>query len=217
MTDKEKVKELIALYGNQILEISELPKAYYPGGIDKVKAIYLGCDPSNKHSTELPYVFAHESNIKVFKPFIESHTEQLKQIDLCWDNVYTQNLCRNYFKEETSKNKIWKQVANDYWIVKLKEELSQFDLKIPVLLTSQILLEVLGIDGCEKMLAPQFYDFNVDNHKAIPIPENKNKLGRELIPIYRGKSRKYEVSYHLKYKEWDKYRTSIKQFFKDKN
>lgn len=216
MTDKEIVKELITLYGNQILEIYELPKAYYPGGIDKVKAIYLGCDLSNNNNIQFPYAFAHESGEKIFDPFIKSHSAQLEQIGLSWDKVYTQNLCRNYYRDETSKNKIWKQVANEYWINKLKEVLSQFDLKIPVLLTSQILLEVLGIDGYEKMLAPQFYDYNVDNHIAIPIPANKNKLGRELIPLYRGKSRKYDVSYHLKNKEWDKYRISITECLKEK-
>lgn len=209
MNDKVIIEELKAKYGNENILDFDFPKVYFPGGIDNIKAIYLGCDPSNKHSTDLPYVFAHESGLKIFKPFIESHTEQLEQIGLSWDKVYTQNLCRNYFKDETSKNKIWKKVANDYWINKLKEELSQFDLKIPVLLTSQILLEVLGIDGYEKKLAPEFYDFNNENHIAIPIQADKNKLNRDLIPIYREKSPGFKVSYHLKNKKWNDYKNSI--------
>ena len=217
MTDKEIVKELIALYGNQIKDVYELPRAYCSGGIEDVKAIYLGCDPSNNKNIQFPFAFAHECGVKLFDPFIKSHTAQLEQIGLSWDKVYTQNLCRNYFKEETSKNKIWKQVANDYWIDKLKEELSQFDLKIPVLLTSQILLEVLCKDGYEKKLAPEFYDFSVDNHIAIPIPADKNKLNRELIPLYRGKSPLYKIPYLLKDDNWKEYKDSIIAYLNKKN
>ena len=67
----------------------------------------------------------------------------MEVIDLNWEMVYTQNLCRNYFKSETSKNKIWKQAA-EIWIDILKEELDDlFSTKILVLLTSQLLFDVL--------------------------------------------------------------------------
>ena len=170
MHDKDIVRKLIELYGEHILPVEKLPGAYCPGGISNVKAIYLGCDPSNNHSTELPFVFAHESNLNVFNSFITAHSEQLIQIGLDWNHVYAQNLCRNYFKNETSKNLVWKTVAEEFWIGKLNEALSQFDSSIPVLLTSQILLKVLGTEGYESILAPDFYECN----QLIPIPANKN-------------------------------------------
>lgn len=209
MSDKEIIQELFQKYGEEILPVEKLPAFYCPGGISNVKAIYLGCDPSNKHSQNLPYVFAHESGLKIFNKFIIDHTEQLKQIDLSWNNVYAQNICRNYFKNETAKNPIWKNVAKEFWIEKLKAELAKFDLNVPVLLTSQILLQVLGLDGYEKILAPEFYECRV----SIPIPANKNKLNRNLIILYRGKSRKFEVSYHLKNDKWNDYKNSITKYF----
>lgn len=210
MGEKDIIFESSKIFGEQVHSITPLPKAYCPGGISNVKAIYLGCDPSNKHSETLPYAFAHESGLKVFNSFLKSHTEQLEQIKLNWESVYTQNLCRNYFEKETYKNPIWKRAANEFWIDQLKVELSQFDSKIPVLLTSQILLEVLGLDGFENILAPDFYECRVD----IPIPAIKNKLNRNLIPAYRGKSPKFEVSYLLKNKKWEDYKNLIVQHFR---
>ena len=81
--------------------------------------------------------------------------------------------------------------------------------KIPVLLTSQLLLEVLGDKETAKYIAPDIYECRT----AIPIPADKNKLGRPLIPVYRGKSPRYKVSYHLKNKQWEKYRDLIKKQF----
>ena len=137
------------------------------------------------------------------------HSEQLKQIGLDWNRVYSQNLCRNYFSDETGVNKIWKKVAEEFWIERLKEELSVFDPEIPVLLTSQLLLEVLGDKETSKYMAPYIYECRT----AIPIPADKNKLGRPLIPVYRGKSPRYKVSYHLKNKQWKEYRDLIKKQF----
>jgi len=210
MNDQETVLELIKMFGDDILPVYPLPKAYCPGGPANVKAIYLGCDPTNKHSELLPFAFAHESGLKVFNSFLKAHTEQLKQIGLGWEEVYTQNLCRNYFTNETSKNPVWAKAANEFWIKILNEELSQFDLRIPVLLTSQILLEVLGLGGSEKFLAHDLYECRI----GIPIPSYMNKLNRSLFLIYRGKSPKFDVSYHLKNEKWKEYKNVIIPYFK---
>ena len=69
-------------------------------------------------------------------------------INLSFDSVYVQNLCRNYFEHEASKNKIWKEVA-ELWIPDLKKELEIFDLSTLVLLSAQVLLEVLINDKKE--------------------------------------------------------------------
>jgi hypothetical protein len=209
MTDVQLINQLRETYGEQIVVTEKLPQAFCPGGVEAVKAIYLGCDPTNNsYKIEFDYAFAHEYRGSEFRQFLKMHTEQLKAIDLGWTQVYTQNLCRNYFTEETGVNKIWKKVAEEFWIERLKEELSIFDLKIPVLLTSQLLLEVLGDKETSKFNAPDIYE----GKKEIPIPAEKNKLVRPLIPVYRGKSPRYKVSYHLKNQEWGKYTASIKEF-----
>jgi len=213
MNDKNTILQLIKVFGEQIMPIEILPEPYCPGGISNVKAIYLGCDPSSKHSTNLPFVFAHESGLKIFNAFINAHTEQLSQIRLSWNKVYAQNLCRNYFADETGKNRIWEKVAVEFWVEILREELSQFDPKIPILLTSQSLLKVLGTGGYENIQAPELYECR----KPIPIPAAHNKLNRDLIPLYRGKSPKYNVSYQLKTERWDEYRTSIINYFGNEN
>lgn len=211
MTDIEIINQLNETYGEQIILTEKLPQAYCPGGLDAVKAIYLGCDPTNNsYKIEFDYAFAHEHKGSEFRQFLKMHTEQLKEIGLNWNTVYTQNLCRNYFKEETGVNKIWKKVADEFWIERLKEELSVFDPNIPVLITSQLLLEVLGDKETSKYTAPDIYE----GKKEIPIPAHKNKLGRPLIAVYRGKNPNYKVSYHLKYTEWEKYRESIKTYLK---
>ncbi len=211
MNDQELINQLRETYGEQIVVTNDLPKAYCPGGIEAVQAIYLGCDPTNlKYNIHFPYVFAHNYAGNEFKQFIKMHMEQLKAIDLKWETVYTQNLCRNYFDLETGVNKIWKKVAEEFWVERMKEELSVFDPKIPVLLTSQLLLEVLGDKKTSKYTAPEIYECK----REIPIPADKNKLGRPLIALYRGKNPNYKVSYHLKYKEWDKYRKSIIEILK---
>ncbi|MFZ4740399.1 MAG: hypothetical protein ACOYLE_04480 [Bacteroidales bacterium] len=213
MNDQEIINQLYEKYGEEIVKTEFLPKAYNPGGINAVKAIYLGCDPTNtKYDIKFEYAFAHKYKGTEFKQFINSHTEQLTKIGLSWETVYTQNLCRNYFKEESSKNKIWKKVASEFWISELFKELSVFDSKIPVLLTSQLLLEVLGDEETSKYTAPDIYEGKI----TIPIPADKNKIGRPLIPAYRGKSPRYKVSYHLKNEQWKDYRESIVQYFKEK-
>lgn len=77
----------------------------YPDSPRKTKAILLGCDPSNKHSTELPYVFAIKSELGAFNSFVLQLEKQLAAIGLSIATVYSQNLCRNYFENESSQNR----------------------------------------------------------------------------------------------------------------
>lgn len=108
------------------------------------KAIYLGCNPSNRSNDTFEYEFALEGTNRGYNQFISSHQKDLDIVGLKWDDLYVQNLCQNYFQDETSKNlKLWKQVAREFWIGQLNNELSIFPDSIPILLTSQYLLEVL--------------------------------------------------------------------------
>lgn len=203
------ISELINQFGSdKILDFTPFPKPWNPG-VDKVKAIYLGCDPSNISQDRFEYAFALLSGNPRYNAFQQSHENNLGTVNLGWDEVYVQNLCQNYFTEETSKNlKLWRLVAQEYWIPRLKVELDLFRPNIPVLLTSQYLLEVLAFDGYEKIRAIDFYN----RDKPIPIPAHKNHLGRPLIPFYRGRNPRINETYHLSNERWINYRNSVANF-----
>jgi hypothetical protein len=179
------------------------PKAYCHD-LNNVKAILLGCDPSNNHNKHLPYVFALESGDKKFNSFLKSWESSLEAIDLRFEMVYIQNLCRNYFEHETSQNKIWKEVA-ELWIPELKKELAVLDPEIPILLTSELLYEVLLKNPDEKVRAIDFYEMNM----PIPIKSADNKLGRPLIPFYR------HYKYQIDKVEWKPYRKRVQMIIDD--
>jgi hypothetical protein len=174
-----KPEDLRKKYGNRIL-LNAYPKPY-PDKPSGTKAILLGCDPSNIHCNSLPYVFAINSSHKVFAPFVKQWDKMLDVIGLTRDTVYIQNLCRNYFTEESSKNKIWATVAKE-WIPVLKDELKRFDKDIPVLLTSELLYKVL-VEKRPLTRAADFY--NLREGLVFPIPAEENELNRPLIPFYR--------------------------------
>ncbi len=198
------LQQLDDLFPGQIDIHQKIPKTYWNKAKDpkKVKAVYLGCDPTNKvKNIQFDYAFAHGSNNPGFKRFVILHTKQLEAIGLDWESVYTQNLCQNYFMEETSKNKIWKEAAIKVWIPVLKAELDNlFDSSISVLLTSQLLLDVLlNEDLLERNKRPTKYDAAnfYKRETEIPVPANQNKLERPLIPLYRGRNPKTGESYLL--------------------
>lgn len=196
LNERKVVRELQAMFGSKVLNQVPFPKSH-PKDKSKVRAIYLGCDPSNKHCKALPYAFALESKVPIFNKFIQDHTKNLAAIGLNWETVHAQNLCQNYFKDETSKNQIlWKQVAA-WWIPKLKEELEQFESDVAVLLTSGYLYDVL-VKG-EKYKPIEYYECR----RQIPIPSKDNHLERPLIPVYR------HFVYHLSRDRWKPYREAI--------
>ena len=105
MNDAELITLLREQYGEQIKLTETLPKAYFPGGIEAVKAIYLGCDPTNNsYNIEFEYAFAHEYKGTEFNQFLKMHTDQLKQIGLDWNHVYSQNLECNLLEMNRRKN-----------------------------------------------------------------------------------------------------------------
>ncbi|MBA4313011.1 MAG: hypothetical protein C0417_10320 [Chlorobiaceae bacterium] len=111
----------------------------YPENPINTRAILLGCDPSNRHCQDLPFVFAIKSSHNIFNSIVESIKNQLDAVGLSLEMVYCQNLCRNYFKDETSKNSIWEEAAK-LWIPVLKKELDEkFAKTVPVLLTAESL------------------------------------------------------------------------------
>jgi hypothetical protein len=209
-SDKEILNELINKFPIGIESKYPFPKPY-PEKVnpEKVKAIYLGCDPTNSHTDELSHVFALVNTPQVFKGFVTTHTNQLKAIGLNWNDVYVQNLCRNYFLKETGKNlRIWNKVAKEYWIDKLRNELNELKIpkSTPVLLTSMYLYQVLVTDDTwARFKSPEIY-----LEEKIPVPANANKLNRPLIPVYRGRSPRLETNYNLATNEkWEGYRNKV--------
>lgn len=209
MTDTEIVLFLRGRYGSEVLDTVPFPK---PAFVDraKVKAIYLGCDPSNMRNDKFDFAFALEGTNPRYNQFISSHQKNLNTIDLKWNNLYVQNLCLNYFQKETSKNlKLWKQTVREFWTYQLYNELSIFPSTIPVLLTAQYLLEVLAFGGYEKIPAIDFYECR----SPIPVPADKNLLGRPLIPFYRGINPRLKKSYNLSNGDWNSYQQQVKKMF----
>ena len=210
--------KLTELFPGQIDLSKHIPEPYwnYAKGVNKVKAIYLGCDPTNTvKNVQFEYAFAHGTSDPGFKRFITLHEKQLKSIGLIWDDVYTQNLCQNYFTSETTKNKVWKRAAREIWIQELNNELDcLFGKDIPVLLTSQLLLDVLlNDDMLETGKRPALYDAMkfYSGETIIPITSDQNKLRRPLIPVYRGRNPQTGKSYMLSNDIHHEYVNRIKQ------
>lgn len=172
--------------------------------VNNIKAIVLGCDPSNIHDQQLKYPFALETENKKLKLFFSGIKANLKIIGLSEETVYIQNLCQNYFMEETSKNKYWKKAA-EVWIPYLKEELNSLPINknVPVFLTAGMLYEVLLSKGVKKYKPKELYS----NSGLLPIRAEDNLLERPLFPLYRGGFGTYNL------RKWEEYGKYVKRYF----
>lgn len=168
----------------------------------KVKAIVLGCDPTNFSDKGKPirlnYVFGIGEDNRYFSDILSN----LQLIDLHLEDVYIQNLVADYQKEETSANKEWKQIA----IKSIEERKIEFDYidknrNIPVFLTSELLYKVLLVSDAQNHKAEEFYSMEA----PLPIPASNNLLNRPLLPLYR----------HFRYKlnEHKSYLSYLQSFF----
>ncbi len=176
------------------MEITELPQAYIGKG--EIKAILLGADPTNngiktnKGQKQLKTVFGIDEYTEFFRPQLTN----LNQVGLTVDNLYIQNVCRNYFVDETSKNKNWNKIAQ-LWLKHLKEELDAFDpeRKLPVLATSEVIVKVLieipvskAREIYDKVMS--FYSRALDRkiyafyrHPAYALSSSKNKIYKNFL------------------------------------
>jgi len=177
-------------------DLINLPTAFV--GKEKIKAILLGADPTNdgiktnKGLKQLTTVFGISSDFET--AFFTPQFVNLKAIDLKKDELFIQNLCRNYFTDQTSKNHNWGKIAK-IWLPFLAEELSVFDSKIPVLVSAEKIMKVLIPD-----LPKADYIYNL-NHK---LPFFSQDLKRNVFPLYR------QPTYYLS-KNWPEYREYLKQ------
>ncbi len=174
-----------------------LPKPYHGKG--PIKAIIVGADPTfKKNNGQYRVVFGldketNEENEK--SPFFKSVMQNLKCLGYSLDNIYVQNLARNYFKEETSKNKVWTEYAL-LWRDELKKDLDgKFSPDIPVLVTAEIILKVLvHKNELKKTTAGKIYS------EQLSFTSDQNYLKRPLYAFYR--HYKYKLENQTDYKNY---------------
>lgn len=174
----------------------ELPRPFIG---KNVKAILVGADPGTSNEERFTHVFKLEDGIEseYFKQFLPS----LRAVNLSLEDLYVQNVCRNYFDCDTlSHKKDWLRCA-EYWIEPLKEELDEFDPQkaLPVLVSAFVILVALCRMPCEN---PEFYYTN-----RVFVRKNQNRLDRTLIPFFRGGAGKYLLT-KLKWNQFTKKITS---------
>ena len=161
------------------MELNKIPKPFCFNP-NKIKAFVLGCDPTNFSDNgkrqELHYVFGIGQDERYFRDILKN----LKLIGLHLEDLYIQNLVKEYQEEETSKNKNWEIVATKF-LSQIITELDKLDpiKRIPVFLTAERLYRFLMKEDKRKYSAEELY--NLDT--TISIPSNENKLNRQLIPL----------------------------------
>lgn len=157
-------------------DITNLPQPYKGHG--KIKAILLGANPTNgglhkgDDQIEFTTVFGLDSE---YSEFFRPQLINLKEIKLGPENLYIQNVCRNYFREQTAKNKAWSKVAA-IWVEYLKDELGTLDCNLPILVTAEKIMKVLVPD------VPSARDLY--SLKFTP-PLFSQKFKRQVFPLYR--------------------------------
>ncbi len=192
MEEKEILKELMVLYPILVSPIDKFPKAYK--GTKKIKAIILGADPTHivdDNPKQLDVVFKIDDPKSPYWKGIKKNVDIITCITQ--ENIYVQNLCRNYFTVETSKNNEWVGIARRFWIPLLKKELDfMFDKSIPILMTTEFILKAAMKEGEKIIKAKLIYN------DSVVIEPEKNLFGRELIAFYR--HFKYSLTNHENYR-----------------
>jgi len=199
-----QIEELNRLFPNKILPY-EYPKPYPSKGFNPtlVKAIVLGCDPSNfsnnGETNQLETVFGIEGVGKDGRYFA-GILKNLNEVGLTLTDIYVQNLCRNYFYKETKKNDIWYNAAA-LWRKTLKDELNQLGIpqRVPVFLTAEELYRALVNEKHTLRQCKEFYQ----TPELIPIKPSENHLERPFIPLFRGGAGYYNL------KNWENYQNRI--------
>lgn len=158
----------------------------------KVRAIVLGTDPSNPDRIFLERVFGLEDPDS---PYFRTVRDNLERIGLSLEDVYVQNLCKNYFRKVSAKNPHWGEIA-PLWCGMLRRELDDlFDSRIPVLVTAWQLCPVLAPTRARSRPS-DFYK------NKVAVPPAENELGRNLVPFFR--------HWYYNLERWGDYREWVK-------
>ena len=197
MTEEELLTFIEKEYSEVYVGADSLPKPYV--GKNEIKAILLGADPGTENNKIFEYVFGLESKDLRYSTFIRNNLGVLNNLSI--DNLYIQNMCKNYFNCDSDKNRYWKEVAK-LWIPLIKADLdTRFDRNVPILLSAEKILSVV-LKGKEKKKSARYYYENIHF-----IDEDKNVFERVLMPFYR----------HCDYKlsKWNDYKNKIDSIFFD--
>ncbi len=195
-------KELSVLFPGRILDYP-YPKPWpseHPD-VSKIKAIVLGCDPSNfsknGETQVLETVFGIEGKGKD-RRYFSGILQNLSQLGLTLTDLYVQNLCRNYFTKVTAENDCFAEAAIR-WREYLCRELDELKIlrNIPVFLTSQYIYKALKKEGVHEYTPAELYA----TRGLLPIPAEDNYLSRPLFPLYRGGFGAYQPNKKPVYKE----------------
>lgn len=194
--------KLYKKYPNMICDVKHYPiPSPFCINKKKVKAIVLGCDPSNRsdnnQTVKLNTVFGiGTGDHRYFRDILKN----LKEVGLNFENIYVQNVIPYYMDKVTSENKLWNDIA-ELVLLDLINELDAFDIKrkIPVLMTSEVIYKFLLKDIREYHKPRDLYNVIT----SLPINKVKNKLGRKLYPLYR------HYHYSLSTDRFDDYRNML--------
>jgi len=185
----EEIQKYPELASEVNFELTKLPEPYV--GKRKIKAILLGADPTNDGTKEEKGLIRFDTvfgiNSKYEDDFFGPQKRNLESLGISKDNLFIQNVCRNYFTEQTSKNKNWNQVA-ELWIKYLKAGLKEFH-KLPILVTAEKVMRAITHNSYK---ADDLYTYS---ERFLPIwSEN---LRGEVYPLYRNHT--YQLSIHPEY------------------
>ncbi len=178
MKEKEILNQLVDHFPDIVHPMYPFPKPYIGSG--EIKAIILGADPTrivNGNPQPFNMVFELDNEKSPYWRGIGKNIGLLDGVNM--DNVYVQNLCRNYFTKETSQNNHWKNIARNYWISVLNEELDRlFPPTIPVLMTTQFILQACLANAPMHKARDIYNDF-------LSYSWKDNLFGREVLALYR--------------------------------
>lgn len=173
---EELIREIRSEVGDAYVDDANWPKAYRGA---EPRAIILGTDPGNRRKDRVmkfEFVFGLESSSS---PYFRMIKHNLGYLKLEMDDLYVQNVCRNYFDCDTSRNKKWQKIAN-LWLPYLKKELDdEVFVNVPVLITAKDILTLIVPKEHQEKACKTYYE----THEFIK-PED-NYLGRIVIPFFR--------------------------------
>ncbi len=198
LKQEEILTEIETKFKDVFVKADSLPKPFIGG--EKTKALLIGTDPGNLINGEtmvFDYVFGLENKRSPYFRSTQSNINTLNNLGL--ENLYVQNICKNYFNCDATKNKYWKEAAT-IWLPYIVKEIDlQFEKNVPVLISAEIILDVILKNPQTKLKAETYYSDN------IFIDQAENYFERTLIPFYR----------HSKYSlaKWEKYREAIDNYF----
>lgn len=181
------------LIGQCRTDITNLPEPFK--GNHELKAILLGADPTNNGIRNKPGLVQLDKvfgiNSEYEKDYFSIHLINLNAIGLEKDNLYIQNVCRNYFYKQTTENKQWPDFAK-IWKPYLIEDLKAINANVPILATSgEIFTFLTGVKG------PFTNIYSMETTSPFYSVDFK----RNVFPLFRAIAYIFRKGKHLKYRE----------------